>query len=346
MIADPLRDQPGLDDVRLAAGRLDGVAVRTPLLVSRDLSDAIGAEVYLKCENLQHTGSFKIRGAWNRASMIPEAQRAAGLAAYSSGNHAQGVAEAARLMAIPAYIVMPSDAPSAKIDAVRRRGGEVHLYDRLRESREAIAGEMAARTGATLIRPFDDAWVIAGQGTAALEAIEQAGRVRFDSLLCCASGGGLMAGMATVFSALSPQTQLFVCEPEGHDDHVRSLEAGKICVNAPGTRSIADALMAPQPGDLTFAINQPRLSGGFTVSDDALRNAMSFAFHRLRLVLEPGGATALAALLENRERFAGGGPVLAILSGGNVDPDMFFDAVRRPPQDAGVSWVAPARDRP
>jgi len=333
MIEDPLSDLPDLEDIRAAQARLAGVARRTPLIESEDLSALAGARVFLKCESLQRTGSFKIRGAWSRASKIPEKDRTLGLAAFSSGNHAQGVAEAARLMGVPAWIVMPSDAPRAKIESVRRRGANVRLYDRLGESREAIAEEIAARTGATLIRPFDDAYVIAGQGVAALEALEQARGAQFSDFLCCASGGGLMAGSAIVFSGVSPATRLHVCEPQGHDDHLRSLEAGRLVANPPGVRSMADALMAPQPGDLTFRINKTRLAGGFAVSDDDLRAAMSYGFHRLRLVLEPGGATALAALLANPGAFAGRGPLLVMLSGGNVDPEIFAAAIARVPED-------------
>jgi threonine dehydratase len=336
MITDPLKDLPTLEDIEDAARRIEGVTVRTPLLRSDELDALVGAPVWLKCENLQRTGSFKMRGAWNRISRIPEADRPKGVVAFSSGNHAQGVAESARILGLDATIVMPADSPRAKIESTRRRGATVRLYDRINESREAIAAEIAARTGATTVRPFDDAWIMAGQGTAGLEAIEDAKArdVTFGSLLCNASGGGLLAGIATAFEALSPDTQVYAVEPQGHDDLIRSLAAGKIVSNEPGARSIADALMSPEPGVLPFAVHQRRVTGGYAASNDELLDAMSFAFHHLKLVLEPGGAASLAALITHRAEFRDRGPVLVILSGGNVDPEMFATAISRPPPGA------------
>lgn len=333
MITDPLRDLPTLEDIQDAARRIAGVTVRTPLLRSDELDALVGAPVWLKCENLQRTGSFKMRGAWNRISRIPEADRPKGVVAFSSGNHAQGVAESARILGLAATIVMPADSPKAKIESTRRRGATVRLYDRINESREAIAAEIAARTGATTVRPFDDAWIMAGQGTAGLEAIEDArvGGVTFGSLLCNASGGGLLAGVATAFEALSPATKVYAAEPQGHDDLIRSLAAGRIVSNEPGARSIADALMSPEPGVLPFAVHQRRVAGGFAASNDELLDAMSFAFHHLNLVLEPGGVASLAALITHRAAFSGRDPVLVILSGGNVDPEMYARAISRPP---------------
>ncbi len=331
MITDPLRDLPTFADIEDAALRVKHVTVRTPLLRFEALDEAVGASVWVKPETLQRTGSFKMRGAWNRMSRIPEADRGKGVVAFSSGNHAQGVAESARLLGMKATIVMPSDAPAAKIESTRRRGADVRLYDRVKESRETIAAEIAGKSGATTVRPFDDSWIMAGQGTAGLEAALDAQKmgVRFDSLICNASGGGLLAGMAVAFEGVSPETEVYVAEPDGHDDLIRSLAAKQIVNNAPGVRSIADALMSPAPGALTFEIHKRRVRGGFTASDDQLLDAMSFAFHRMKLVVEPGGANALAVLLNNRAYFAERGPILVVLSGGNVDPEIFARAIAR-----------------
>lgn len=333
MITDPLKDLPTFADIEDAAIRVKQVTFHTPLLRSDALDAVVGAPVWIKPETLQRTGSFKMRGAWNRISRIPEADRAKGVVAFSSGNHAQGVAESARLLGMKATIVMPSDAPAAKIESTRRRGAEVRLYDRLKESREAIAAEIAGKSGATTVRPFDDAWIMAGQGTAGLEAARDAAAMglKFGSLICNASGGGLLAGFAVAFEGVSPDTEVYVSEPDGHDDLIRSLEAKKIVSNAPGTRSIADALMSPEPGVLPFEIHKRRVKGGFTASNDQLLDAMSFAFHHLKLVVEPGGANGLAVLLNNRTYFAARGPVLVVLSGGNVDADMFAKAIARMP---------------
>ncbi len=333
MITDPLRDLPTFADIEDAAVRVKDVTVRTPLVRFDALDEAVGAPVWVKPETLQRTGSFKMRGAWNRISRIPEGDRSKGVVAFSSGNHAQGVAESARLLGMKATIVMPSDAPAAKIASTRRRGAEVRLYDRAKESREAIAAAIAGASGATTVRPFDDSWIMAGQGTAGLEAAGDAAAmgVTFGSLICNASGGGLLAGMAVAFEGVSPDTEVYVAEPEGHDDLIRSLAARQIVSNAPGIRSIADALMSPEPGALTFEIHKRRVRGGFTASNDQLLDAMSFAFHNMKLVVEPGGANGLAVLLNNRAHFAARGPVLVVLSGGNVDADMFARAIARAP---------------
>jgi threonine dehydratase len=274
-----------------------------------------------------------MRGAWNRISRIPEADRARGVVAFSSGNHAQGVAETARVLGMKATIVMPSDAPVSKIESTRRRGATVRLYDRVTDSREAIAAEIAFASGATTVRPFDDAWIIAGQGTAGLEAARDAASmgVTFGSLICNASGGGLLAGVALAFEGVSLETEVYVSEPEGHDDLIRSLAEKRIVANAPGTRSIADALMSPEPGVLPFEIHKRRVKGGFAASNDQLLDAMSFAFHHLKLVVEPGGVNGLAVLLNNRAHFAARSPVLVVLSGGNVDADKFAMAIARTP---------------
>jgi len=335
MITDPLRDLPTLADIEDAALRVKHVTVRTPLLRFDALDEVVGAPVWIKPETLQRTGSFKMRGAWNRISRIPEADRRKGVVAFSSGNHAQGVAESTRLLGMKATIVMPSDAPASKIQATRRRGADVRLYDRVKDSREAIAAEIAVKSGATTVRPFDDSWIMAGQGTAGLEAARDAEKMgfRFGSLICSASGGGLLAGMAVAFEGVSPDTDVYVAEPDGHDDLIRSLAAKQIVSNAPGIRSIADALMSPEPGALTFEIHKRRVRGGFTASDDQLLDAMSFAFYHMKLVVEPGGANGLAVLLNNRAHFAERGPVLVVLSGGNVDLAVFARAIERAPRD-------------
>ena len=333
MIIDPLKDLPTYGDIEDAAKRLEGIAFRTPLLRNEVLDRAVGAPVWIKPENLQRTGSFKMRGAWNRISRIPEAERKRGVVAFSSGNHAQGVAESAKILGLNATIVMPADAPKAKIEAARGRGAEVRLYDRVKESREEIAAEIAKATGATTIRPFDDAWIMAGQGTVGLEAgvDAKAMGVTFGSLICNASGGGLIAGVALAFEEIWPHAEVYAAEPAGHDDLIRSLAAGRIVSNEPGSRSIADALLSPEPGILPFEIHKRRVKGGFTATNEELLNTMSFAFHHLKLVVEPGGATSLAVLLANRAHFAARGPVLVILSGGNVDADVFSRAIATSP---------------
>lgn len=329
MIVDPQSDLPGFEDVAEAAARLQDVAVHTPLLRCDHIDHIAGRPLWFKAECLQRTGSFKIRGAWNRCSHIDAEVLPRGVVAFSSGNHAQGVAASAKLLDIPSTIVMPSDAPSAKREATVAYGAKVVLYDRLRESREAIGDAISIETGATLIRPFDDAWVVAGQATATLEAIRDASRrnVEFDAMICTASGGGLLAGAAIVLTELSPKTALLVAEPAGHDDHLRSLDQGKLVENDTGVRSIADALLAPRPGSLTFRINRDKVKGGYTVSDSQIYGAMESAFRDLKVVLEPGGAVAFAAALAHAAEAPGDGPLLIMLSGGNVDKTVFNRAL-------------------
>ncbi|MGC1303199.1 MAG: threonine/serine dehydratase, partial [Caulobacteraceae bacterium] len=258
---------PTFDDVEDASARLKGHAVETPLVRADALDAAVGGRVFVKAEVLQRTGSFKFRGAYNRLSRLTAAERERGVVAFSSGNHAQGVAAAAGLVGCPAVIVMPADAPVIKVESTRSLGAEVVFYDRFTESREAIAERIAGERGAVLVPSFDDPFIIAGQGTAGLEAIRQldAAGTRADVLLCPASGGGLVAGIALAFEKLSPQTRLYSVEPEGFDDHARSLAAHERLSNAPGARSLCDALLSPAPGEMTFAINGRRLSGGVSV---------------------------------------------------------------------------------
>ena len=319
---------PAFADVEDAARRLEGLAVRTPLLRSDALDAACGGRVWVKAECLQRTGSFKFRGAWNRISRLDADERRAGVVAFSSGNHAQGVAEAARLVGCPAAIVMPADAPAVKVENTRVLGAEVVFYDRLTQSREAISAALAAERGAVLVPSFDDPFVIAGQGTVGLEAAHQLADegARADVLACCVSGGGLIAGVTLAFEALSPETAVWSAEPAGFDDHARSLKAGARVANAPGARSLADALLAPAPGELTWAINGPRLAGGVVADDGEMLAAMRFAFRHLKVVLEPGGAVALAAALAGRLELAGR-TALVIASGGNVDAELYGRAL-------------------
>lgn len=310
----------GIDDVRIAARRQEGVAHRTPVITSRTLDGRVGARVLLKAEALQRTGSFKFRGAYNKIAALADEERKRGVVAPSSGNHAQAVALAASLLGAPATIVMPRDAPELKLAATKGYGAEVVTYDRYREDREQIAREMAEARGLTLVRPFDDPLVIAGQGTAALEFVEDLGGI--DLFLVPVSGGGLIAGCATAAKALCPDARVIGVEPEAGDDYRRSLEAGRrIAIEVPHT--VADALQVTAPGELTFEINRKLLDGIVTVSDGQLVEAMRFSFERLKLVLEPGGAAGLAALLAEKVALAGSERVGVVLSGGNVDPERF-----------------------
>jgi threonine dehydratase len=327
--SDPRSALPALDDIRAAAARLEGRAVRTPLIESPVVNARLGGRLLLKPECLQRTGSFKFRGAFNAIMQLDEARRRAGVVAFSSGNHAQGVAAAAQLLGIPATIVMPADAPAIKLANTRGYGAEVVLYDRRRESREAIAARVADERGASLIPPYDDVRVIAGQGTVGMELVQQAEAlgVALNAVIVPAGGGGLLAGTATAVAALSPATKIYSAEPVAFDDHRRSLAAGQRVENDSNARSICDALQAPQPGEITFAINRRLLAGGLAVSDDEVLAAMRVAFADYKLVVEPGGAAALAAVLSGKLDLSG--KVIAVVaSGGNVDAGTFADALR------------------
>ena len=315
---------PTFDDVCAAERRISGVVRDTPVLTHPALDRAAGARIFVKAECLQITGSFKIRGAMNRLSQIPPDRHAAGVVAFSSGNHAQGIARAAKLLGMPALIVMPSDAPSVKVDGVLADGAEIHAYDRDTESREVIAAEIAETRGAALVPSFEDADIIAGQGTCGLAFAQQMERVGapLDHLICCAGGGGLISGIALAYETLSPSTQIWTAEPETHDDWRKSLAAGHPVSNAPGTRSICDAILTPQPGALTFAVAAPRLAGGFAVSDLEVCDAMRAAASHLKLVAEPGGAAALASVLRGVPAPLQGSRIGVILTGGNVDADL------------------------
>ncbi len=332
----PPASLPGLEDIRAAARRLEPLAVRTPLLDVPGASARLGLRLLIKAEVLQRTGTFKFRGAYNRiAALSPEARKG-GVVAFSSGNHAQGVAAAAALLGVPATIVMPADAPAIKLANTRNYGAEVVLYDRERDDREAIGRAIAGERGATLVPPFDDPWIIAGQGTVGLEIAEQCAELGLvpDAVLAPASGGGLIAGMAIALADACPTARLIACEPAGFDDIGRSLQAGKRESNAPGGRSICDALMAATPGLLPFALLTKLKAAAIAVTEAEVEQAMVMAFLELKLVVEPGGAAALAAVLAGKAGAglgAGSGAspdgrprvVVAVASGGNVDPALF-----------------------
>jgi threonine dehydratase len=306
-------------DVRAAADRLRGVAHRTPVITSATLDERVAAHVFLKAENLQRIGAFKFRGAYNTIAQLSPERKRAGVVAFSSGNHAQGVALAAKLLDVPAVIVMPSDAPAAKLAATRGYGAEVVTYDRERMNRAELAAAIAAERGATLVPPYDDPAIIAGQGTAVLELIEDAGVL--DVLLVPLGGGGLLAGSSLAASERSPGIRIYGVEPQAGDDWVRSWRENRI-VSIPVPKTIADGQQTQAPGELTWPIVRRLAAGVVTVSDDEIRGAMRFAFERLKLVVEPSGATALAALLygkaDVRDTRVG-----IVLSGGNVDATTF-----------------------
>ena len=316
--------------IRAAAARAKGHVRQTPLLSAPALDDIAGRRVFAKAEVLQLTGSFKFRGAWSAVSNLPAAERAKGVLAFSSGNHAQGVAYAAALHGVQATIIMPADAPQAKIDNTRFYGAEVILYDRKGgEDRNVIGARLQEERGLPLIKPFDNADVIAGQGTCGLGIAQQAreaGIERAEVLACC-GGGGLSAGIALALEADAPQMRLRTVEPEGFDDTARSLAVGEICRNTGPEAGLCDAIVTPAPGQLTFPILNRLAGAGIVVSDDEVRAAMRAAYAHLKLVVEPGGAVALAAALYHGAELEGDTAIVT-LSGGNVDPDLFADILR------------------
>lgn len=318
-----------LADIEAAAGRIRGRAVRTPLLEARAASEATGGRIFVKPEVLQRTGSFKFRGAMSRMTLLDAGERKRGVVAYSSGNHAQAVAAAARDLGSSAVIVMPADAPKLKIENTKGYGAEVVLYDRFTQDRVAIGKKIAGDRGLTLVPPFDDYRIIAGQGTAGLEMVQDAKAqgITFDAVLVPCSGGGLTAGIASAFAELSPRTQVYGVEPAAFDDTARSLAAGKRVANTGTTASICDALMTEMPGELTFPIVQ-RLVKALSVTDDEALRAMAHAFYQLKLVVEPGGAAAFAALLSNKID-ARGKTIAVVLSGGNVDAEIYRRALHQ-----------------
>ena len=321
---------PAFADVQAAARRLDGIVVRTPLLENARINARLGGRLFIKAECLQRTGSFKIRGAYNFLASMSDADRKKGVVGWSSGNHAQGLAEAARLMGIKATIVMPADAPALKVANTRASGAEVVLYDRVKESHEEIGLGIAKKTGATVVPPYDHPWILVGQGTAGLELAEQAKAfgVTLDAVAAPCSGGGLSTGVALGVKGISPSTTVHAGEPAGFDDMTRSLAAGAKRRNDKLSGSICDALLAPEPGDVTFPLAQKVLGPGLVVTDEEVLDAMEVAFREFKLVVEPGGAVALAAALTGnlpvKDR-----TVAVVCSGGNVDPVTFKRALER-----------------
>jgi threo-3-hydroxy-L-aspartate ammonia-lyase len=315
-----------LDDVREAARRLEGVVHRTPAVTSRTLDERTGATVHLKAENLQRTGSFKIRGAFNRIAAMTGSERGDGVVAYSSGNHGQAVALAAALHDIPAVIVMPADAPPVKLAATRGYGAEVVTYERATESREEIGETIATERGLTLVRPFDDPLVIAGQGTVGLEFVEDVGPL--DLLVVPIGGGGLMAGSATAVSGVHPDVRIIGVEPELADDTRRSLEAGERVRHVPGPTR-ADGLLASTPGELTFEVNRKLVERVVTVTEEEIVAAMVFTLERIKLLIEPSGAVGLAAVLTGRIPDLDGHRVGVVLSGGNIGTQQLSELLLR-----------------
>jgi len=317
-----------IDMIRAAAGRIKGHARRTPILTSPFLDEIAGRRVFVKAECLQHTGSFKFRGGWASVSALTDNALKTGVVAFSSGNHAQGVALAAREHGAPAVIIMPSDAPEVKIENTRALGAEVILYNRETEDRDEIGERLSEERNLTLIKPYDAPMTIAGQGTVGLEIAEDMtalGVTEADVMVCC-GGGGLTSGIALALAADAPGLRARPAEPEGFDDVTRSLKSGKIERNARLSGSLCDAIITPQPGDMTFPIMQKHCGPGVVVSEEECLRAVGLAFERLRIVVEPGGAAALAAALFHPEEFSGDA-VIAVATGGNVDPEVFAKAL-------------------
>lgn len=320
---------PNYDDVLSAAERLGLLVVHTPLIEHPALNDRTGGRILLKLEVQQRLGSFKFRGAYNAISQLDRNRFPGGVVACSSGNHAQGVAAAAMICGLNSVILMPSDAPQMKIDRTRRYGGEVVTYNRETDDRDAMARAFCAERKAAYIPPFDHPDVIAGQGTAGLELIQQATAMnaKLDTVVAPCSGGGLVTGIALAVKQLSPDTEVYSAEPVGFDDLARSLQSGRRERNAQLAGSICDALLVPTPGEITFELARQMLAGGAAVSDDEVRSAMRFAFEELKIVVEPGGAVALAAILSGKVP-AFGRTVACVLSGGNVDPVLFAEIIQ------------------
>ncbi len=317
---------PTAEDVRAAARRIRSHVIKTPLLESPHLNEIAGGRLFIKAEPLQRTGSFKFRGAFNTLCQLTADQRDKGVVAYSSGNHAQGVALAARLLGIQATLLMPADAPHIKVENTKSYGAAVVHFDRYRESREEIGAQLCSDQGAILIKPYDDPHIIAGQGTVGLEIAQQLREMNIqpDLIVAPCGGGGLISGLSLAVKSEIPEVQIFSAEPENFDDTAKSLAAGQIVSIDPKQNSLCDALMAAQPGNMTFAINRELLSGGLVVSENQVRDSVRQAFNRLKLVVEPGGAVAIAALLNNKTEMRGNTAV-AVCSGGNIDAALFAE---------------------
>ncbi len=312
------------DGVRKAAERIKGHAIRTPLIENEMLNEEAGGRVLVKAEVLQLGGSFKYRGAFNRISQLSAEQLEKGVLAWSSGNHAQGVARAARHFKTPAKIIMPTDAPELKIEQVRKFGAEIIFYDRYTEDREEIAKPIIEETGMALAPSYDHPDIIEGQGTLALESVEDARAlgVELDAFIICCGGGGMTSGCATILEDISPSTEVWIAEPEGFDETWASIQKGERLTADITQHTICDAIATPTPGRLTFPIMQRLVRGGVTLSEPEVEHAMVFAFKHLKLVVEPGGAVALAAILTGK--FDGRGKTTALtLSGGNIDPPLY-----------------------
>ena len=320
---------PTFSDLLAARQRLGSLACRTPLIEHPALNARVGARVLLKAENLQRVGAFKFRGAYNKVSQVDKTAYPGGVVACSSGNHAQGVAAAATLLGLRSAIVMPADCPRMKIERTRAFGAEVVLYDRVKEDRDAIAQELCRARRAAFVHPFDDVDVIAGQGTAGLEMMEQAEAIGAvpDIVLVGVSGGGLIGGISIAVKEKSPSTVIYSVEPAGFDDLARSLESGVHERNAALSGSICDALLAVTPGEITFELARRNLAGGLTVTDEEAKAAVRYAFAELKLVVEPGGAVSLAAILTGKIPLEGK-TVAAVLSGGNIDPSLFAEIIQ------------------
>ena len=321
--------RPTIDDVRSAAYQISGKAVQTPLLESPTLNALLGGRLLVKAEPLQRTGSFKFRGAYNKLSRLSSDELAGGVVTYSSGNHAQGIAAVAQLMHTPAIIIMPSDAPRIKVENTKSYGAEILTYERGGDvDREALAQKVADERGAILISPFDDPYIIAGQGTTGLEILSQAkeANAELDAVLVPCGGGGLVSGISLVMASERPNVDVYAVEPSGFDSMARSLAVGKPSGNLPGAQSICDALQAPRAGAYTFAVCQEHLAGGLSIDDEGVLRAMRVAFNDLKLVVEPGGCIALAAVLEHAIEIKGR-TIAVVCSGGNVDPSNFSDSL-------------------
>ncbi len=317
-----------IDDVRSAAKQIQGVAARTPLIENIKLNQIAGGRVFIKPECLQHTGSFKFRGAYNRLSRLNDEEKECGVLAFSSGNHAQGVARAAQILGIAATIVMPEDAPTLKLEATRGYGAKVILYDRYNEDREEVARRVAGDSGVIVVPPYNDPFIMAGQGTSALEVADDLANMGItpDQALVCCGGGGLASGSFTVYGEIFPDMQGYVVEPAAFDDVKRSLETNTIQTVDFAARSICDALLTPSPGPLTFPVLQENQVKGVTISDNEACEAVAFAARHMKLVAEPGGAAALAAVLAGKVETAGKNTV-CIISGGNIAPALLQDCL-------------------
>ncbi len=327
--AETVISMPDYSDIEAAMARIEGTVTNTPLLNSPLLDELTGAKVYLKAETLQRTGSFKFRGAYNAILCLSNEQRAKGVMAVSSGNHAQGVAEAARLLRVKATIIMPSDAPAIKVARTRRSGANVILYDRMQEDRDVLAAGYLAKNNCSFIHPYDNENVIAGQGTAGIEFCSTlvSKKENLDDVFVCTGGGGLTAGIALAVAHHFPGAKVHSCEPEEFDDYRLSLIKGERIKNEKQGGSICDAIVTPSPGEMSFAINKNLLGDGHVVSDQQALDAVAFASNELKLVVEPGGAVALAALMKAGRTFAGK-TVVVILSGGNIDPEVLAKALK------------------